>query len=892
MREYMKKISLIVICLVTFSMLVNIIPAEAAVKWKFSTSDGKKKAEVNATITLKKQEVYDMNLYRNGKEIKQNDAAYKVSWYSSNAKVVYIDKQSGKLRADKYNEMTTDSATAKITAVIKNKKTGNSVKKSFKVKVVSNTAKPTVTPITSPTATPKPTAKPTPTPEVVVDGQIRYAQFYVEEPVVGQKPADAFTIVQNDILELVVYNWTGTFDENGCFIANNEYTLVFEVKVREGFDITMASHSNNRNYYLNENKLGIGLVYKNNTTYRNSEKFTPTVHSNVADLTKLYTREQADALNPVEYAEQYGGDLIIDEALIKELRRGKVSPIDYVLSEENMKYSAASRILIDYPADSKLDSPSGAAIFDHANAKEIWLSPEMDLQVFLNAFLAVPENKGQEGIYVNSSEGATTWDFTLYVSDQVLPNGLLNLYEDLGIRPVVQLLKFRTLLYSGDVYEAFEKAGKGEKVGKEWCPGHVYTAEIMTSDRAYNNRTCSETTWFYYSCKYCGKCEYNDKHLFAKNEANQTVTNINGATTHRWTCIIDPSHYLGTNDEGDPVYALTCMDCGYDYKQIECFEGYYTKERFDYQYGSNTELNMSYEEYAALRKSEWEKYQLGWSLETKVGKVGTRSFAVEAEKAVTAKVSDGFHNEVGWAAQNDLADFELLGNDYTKNITRLQFCSIMVRMAERLAEIAITPAPSTTFTDTKNEYALKAYAAGILSDQKGSTFKPNAILTREQIATYTYHALMWVKDNSGIRFTPYESKLAEYSDADKLSSYAKVPMSFMTALGLMDGDNGALKPKSYCTIEQALSVAYRSLDADKIGWYQCIKAGQNPIYRVGGAMTQTTYSVGDRVWVFDIDRTINRESWRLVIDPYNGLVREIPTGDFRPIKELTDADLK
>ena len=38
MREYMKKISLIVICLVTFSMLVNIIPAEAAVKWKFSTS--------------------------------------------------------------------------------------------------------------------------------------------------------------------------------------------------------------------------------------------------------------------------------------------------------------------------------------------------------------------------------------------------------------------------------------------------------------------------------------------------------------------------------------------------------------------------------------------------------------------------------------------------------------------------------------------------------------------------------------------------------------------------------------------------------------------------------------------------------------------------------------
>ena len=48
-------------------MLIGVIPAQAAVKWKFSTSDGKKKADVNKTITLEKQEFCDMNLYRNGK---------------------------------------------------------------------------------------------------------------------------------------------------------------------------------------------------------------------------------------------------------------------------------------------------------------------------------------------------------------------------------------------------------------------------------------------------------------------------------------------------------------------------------------------------------------------------------------------------------------------------------------------------------------------------------------------------------------------------------------------------------------------------------------------------------------------------------------------------------
>lgn len=152
MRGYMKKICSFVVFVMVLCLVAECIPVQAAVKWKFSTSDGKKKAEVNSTVTFKKQEFRDMNLYRNGKQIKENDAAYKVSWYSSDKAVVYIDKQSGKMRADKYNKMTEKTATAKITAVITNKKTGTSTKKSFKVKVVGSDqeGKPTVTPTPSP----------------------------------------------------------------------------------------------------------------------------------------------------------------------------------------------------------------------------------------------------------------------------------------------------------------------------------------------------------------------------------------------------------------------------------------------------------------------------------------------------------------------------------------------------------------------------------------------------------------------------------------------------------------------------------------------------------------------------------------------------------------------
>ena len=757
----------------------------------------------------------------------------------------------------------------------------------------SITATPTPTPKPKATNTPKPTATPTPTPTPIPEDTIvKNLQIYVEEPVAGAKPAKVATIVQNDVAECVSCEWSGTFNEDGGFIPKNTYTVKVTVKVRDGVNMTIPTQIQNYDYYLNDEKLNLIVTSKGGKQFWCAGSFTIAMPEDVVDVTKVYTMEQADALNPVAYAEKNGGDLIVNEALVKEFTRGKVSPIDYVLFEEEMRISAAKRVLIDYPADSKLSQPSGAVMYYHANAKEFWLSPEMDVAAFLSAFLQVPDNSGIEGRFTYNSEGASTWDFTLYVSEDVLPNGLLNTKEDLGIGLCNQLLKFRTLLYSGDVYEAFEKAGRGEEVGKEWCPGHEYTAKIQTTDRTYADRTCQVTSWFYYSCKYCGKCEYNDNHLFAMDAVGNEVNDVENVTTHVWTCIIDPSHYLGVNAEGDPVYAYTCKTCGFDYREIESGIGYYTKERFDCECKYNKELGQyyTYKTYVEKLTNDWEKYQLGWALEATVDHNTTRSFAVEAEKVVTAKVNDGFHNEVGWAAQNNVADLALLGNDYTKEMTRLQAASVAVRLAEELSGKTITPAPEDSFTDTKNEYALKAYAAGILADQTGTAFNPDSKLTREQLATYIYRALMWVRDNSDIRFTPYDSKLAEYTDANSLSSYAKEPMAFMTALGLMNGDKGKLNPKTTVAIEEALKVAYLSLDADKLGWYQCYKAEGNPFYRNNEVLTQTSYSVGDRVWVIGVCNEINHENWRIVVDPYNGLVREIPTGDFKPIKELKEGD--
>lgn len=697
------------------------------------------------------------------------------------------------------------------------------------------------------------------------------AHFAFEEPVVGAKPSTSVKVLDNDSLVVSEVKWRGSFDSKGCFMAKEKYNLSLVVTPRRGVDMVFPSRYKYVKFYLNDHYLSAGLILEDGKKISTGWSFTIELPKHVVDVTKVYTQQQADELWPVLYAEKHGGDLIVNEALIQELglQKSRQRPIDQILGREEMKYSAATRVLIDYPADKDCVAPSGASMFYHPNAKEFWLSPEMDLNVFLQSFFGARGNK--EPLYAYNSNGGTTWDFTLYVSDKVLPEGLLSLRSPSGASPSIRLRKFRTLLYSGDVYEAFERAGRGEKVGREWCPGHVYTDKIMTADRTVSNRSCLKTEWYYYSCRHCGKCEYNDRHIFATDVYGKTRDDLSGAMDHVWGRIIDPSHYVGVNVEGDPVYVNTCLICGNDYRQVERCDAYVTPQRFKYLTAAAMEI--SYEQYAEQCRKSWDSHVVKHMLKATVEHPHPCSFAVEAEKVVSAKVDPWAMNDVQYASQNDLVDLSLMGDDYTRPISRLQFCSVAVRFVEKLLERKLTADP-----------------AGIFGDILGATSDSgqDAALTREQMAACMYRCLMYVREHSNMRFTPYESRLDTYEDANKLSSWAVEPMAFMNALGLVPAKTATtLDPGGICTVQEVLQVAFRSLSADDIGWYQCYKVpSMYPFYRNHGPITQTSYDLGDRVWVSAKDA----EGWLSVIDPCNGLDRQVPVGDFRPIRVLKDTD--
>ena len=452
--------------------------------------------------------------------------------------------------------------------------------------------------------------------------------------------------------------------------------------------------------------------------------------------------------------------------------------------------SKLTRLIINYwdPSEGAFYFKNKAGDRGSYHLKELWIGQECDAE----KILSVIEASNYYGM-LDSGNLNTAGCFVL-VSNQALPNGI-------SLAP-----SFSLRLYSGDVVSA---AAKGVSGTKEFCTKHVYNQQLETADRVMEYASCYHPTRFYYSCEKCGKCEYNKNHTFV---GEGVMRRFPSHAMHKiGDQLMTNAAYIGVNTAGQRVYWQSCLVCGKSYRQVE-LEGapgaYKT---------SGMSAEMTYAEYLDMIK----KGLAARESKALTGSNTTDMFTVSGT-AVSAKVSSWAQSGVNWAKQNGLVDEALLGSDYTKAMTRLQFCSVAVKLAESMSGTTITPAASSTFTDTDNAYALKAYAAGITGGTgDGTTFSPNANLNRQQMATFIYRALQYVKANSAVRYTAYTSKLGSYTDAGQLSSWAKEPMAFMNALGLVGGTSAtALSPMGLCTIQQALIVANRSLDAGDIGWYQ------------------------------------------------------------------------
>lgn len=711
--------------------------------------------------------------------------------------------------------------------------------------------------------------------------------FQIDTPVAGQKHTGKVTTSHPDI-EITSVTWIGEVDEKGAYIFGGTYKLVVAFKIKDHLNKVFTGGNTTARYEVDGDSRTYKLSQKNKRAAYFTKTYTLEQPTAFVDIREVFTQEQADE-RYIEKNPMYPTELIVNEGeFLNDINNSH-------LDNEEWK-NCIKKIVLNYSYRHENTTEKERANYEQdaemikffPNLEEFWLGPNVNVLDFMVDY--DEGYSGGDGIMSYIGTNPETQNFTVYVSDQVLPNGFSDKWNRVEIshgagyvdKSVGKYLKFSQRLYSGnDVMAAYKK---GPSATKEWCTNHDYSKLIYTADRIYSMKSCLEPVRYYYSCSKCGKCEYNPNHTGIPTNSTR---NLDGYRSDHYITErnLSDKYYIGLNSRGERVYWKSCIMCGNIHNDV-----------------------LGPSEGATLTKNALE----GASLKDDY----PDAFAVKADRYVTAKISEWAQDGVQWASQNGILDLKLLGNDYTKNITRLQFASVVVKLAEVLTGAEIVPAPKGTFTDTDDEYVRKAYAAGITKDICTTQFAPNSILTRQEMATFVYRALMYVRDNTNIRYTTYTPALEKYSDSGTLKDWAKTPMGFMEALGLIQGvSDTKLDPNGKCTIEQAVVVANKAINADEIGWYQVplsterqvtigFNVVDNPYYYApdDSAPTQTRYFNSDRIWV-DISTSGGQKASELpigvgtslnylaTVDPYTGFRAWVPKKDFRPIKELKDTDV-
>lgn len=197
--------------------------------------------------------------------------------------------------------------------------------------------------------------------------------------------------------------------------------------------------------------------------------------------------------------------------------------------------------------------------------------------------------------------------------------------------------------------------------------------------------------------------------------------------------------------------------------------------------------------------------------------------------SITFKISEDsnlesveYSDTVVWYKNSDWATIELnkaneLGiipaifnnQDLTQNITRKEFAHIAVKLWEKVSGQTVVAGPKNPFVDTEDIEVLKAYNLDITKGTSETTFEPDELITREQMATMMTRALT----KAGINTSADLNIAGKFSDDSKMHDWGKEAIYYMSNIEIIKGiGNNIFDVLGNATREQALLISERSAE--------------------------------------------------------------------------------
>ena len=444
------------------------------------------------------------------------------------------------------------------------------------------------------------------------------------------------------------------------------------------------------------------------------------------------------------------------------------------------------------------------------NLKEVWLSPKVDAVKYVKDLnkATIDRLSGWGRHYMGQSTKLYTAKGTLFIPE----NAGKAVLDCLALDATEPTYTIRT--YRGDVFEA-QKAGVAA-TKLLTCTKHVFTAKIEAADRVCQYNTCKQPFKWYYSCNVCGKCERNKAHTFSGGT---------GAEVLEWHSmgedIANDQAYIGVNAAGEHLYWKSCVYCGISHS--------YHMKHLVPRDKKMMGMDGTFEQYKAGMLENLKSTENMCLLQTTLPSDEMFILPRKSEAKMSVWAQDG----VNRALCDNLIDDAVLGNDYTKPVTREQLRSIMTLLVKEMS-------------------GKDASASAIGLDD--AALPKSGSVTRQELAAYIHRTLLYLEQNSELAYSEYESRLPKYTDHTQIKEWAKEPMAFCNALEVIDPKTATtLAPNEVCTIEFALTTAERATMAHRTGWYQAVSPGEledflSPIGERNHYTFVSTFGNGDRIW--------------------------------------------
>ncbi len=249
----------------------------------------------------------------------------------------------------------------------------------------------------------------------------------------------------------------------------------------------------------------------------------------------------------------------------------------------------------------------------------------------------------------------------------------------------------------------------------------------------------------------------------------------------------------------------------------------------------------------------------------------------------------------------------LQDKDLGMQITRGEFCQIVLLAYQNLQGSAMPETDSQQFPDTDSIYVNFAHQLGIVSGYPDGTFREDSLITRQEIFKMIYNFMIACDDRRKLRTLEARKILSYFTDTGDLYDWSFVPTAQMVKMGIVKGTpSGELEPYSYTTSAQAIALVYRTLYSSISSGNSLTDLGNNdqkyilvygsldsPVYQNADEASSHMASIQVNVWHLEADGSKTTKTVNLIVneaikDYISAIFLEIYEGEERfPIKAIS-----